>query len=108
MAAALIGNIKKEEEVKINSMKLPKSLMEELTIYTHYIGGEDGDKAETIRMMIEYVLKRERIGKQGKEYKKFKEKFLSQNSTKSYKEIRENRENNENKDDIEIEENNVE
>lgn len=75
MAAALIEGFKKEEEVTVK-VKLPKSLFEEVTIYTLYLNGEEGDEPETIRKMIGYVLDRETKGKQGKEYKTFKEKLL--------------------------------
>lgn len=75
MTAALIGSIKKEEIVKVK-VDIPKSVYEEIEIYTAYIGGQQEDVPEVIKRMAEYVLERESSGSQGKKYKEFKQKFL--------------------------------
>lgn len=78
MTAALIGTIKKEDTVKVR-LDLPKSLYDELIIYSNYSGGCEEDIPEVSKRMIEYVIERESKGTQGKKYKEFKQQYLKRN-----------------------------
>lgn len=77
MVAALIGKIEKEEDVKLK-LEIPKSLYENILIYTHYVGGNEEDISVVIRKMAEYVIERESKGVQGKKFKEFKQKFIEE------------------------------